>query len=313
MARIRTIKPEFWDSPGVETMHPFARLLFIAMWNWADDCGRGKAEARELMGFAFPRDEDMTLAEFRRFLGEVRRVFGVIFYKVDGRSFYAIPSWEKHQKIDKRSGGRWPEPEEGQEYDPATNQLIGVETHQVDSDSEGLVESSGEPAESSPSPRRMPGAGTGEQGNRGTDKTPRPPAERATSLALVPAKAGGGGAQIAQRLNATARSAEAHEIAVAFSESLSTPLESGVLTKVGVEIDKCLKAGIPPPAIAEGLQAWTDSDSWSPTQIPNFVHKANSVGNRASRRQRGRSKPSERALDAMQIAENLISKGVTHG
>ena len=158
MARIRTVKPEFWDSPGIETLNPMWRLLYIAMWNWADDTGRGKAEARELMGFAFPRDEDMSLGEFRRGLGEVRRVFGVNFYRVDGRSYYSIPSWEKHQKIDKRSGSRWPAPEDGEPYDP-------TEKPQVRASVGGHSE---EPAEAPPSVRRESGAGTGEQGNRGT-------------------------------------------------------------------------------------------------------------------------------------------------
>ncbi len=307
MARIRTVKPEFWDSPGIETMHPFSRLLFVAMWNWADDSGRGKAEARELMGFAFPRDEDMTLAEFRRYLGEVRRVFGVHFYKVAGRSFYAIPSWDNHQKIDKRSGARWPAPEDGEEFDPVTNRAAAAESLQVDPNSEECAESSEEPAEDSPSPRRMPGAGTGEQGNRGTDI--RPPVFDVTHQRAPARNDGGGvvalrpshGAQVAARLNATARSAPAHAIAVAFSEALSVPLEAGVLAKVGVEIDSCLAAGIPPPAIAEGLKAWTESDSWSPTQIPNFVHKAANA-----RGKRGRSKPTERAVDAMAAAEELL-------
>lgn len=169
MARIRTIKPEFWDSPGIETLEPMWRLLYIAMWNWADDSGRGKAEARELMGFAFPRDEEMTLGEFRRGLGEVRRVFGVVFYRVGGRSFYSIPSWVKHQKIDKRSASRWPSPDEGTEYNPSMNGT-------------GDLHVSGSPRESPESPpsvRRDPGAGTGEQGNRGTVSTSRPgePAE----------------------------------------------------------------------------------------------------------------------------------------
>ncbi|QIS00972.1 hypothetical protein F5X71_00285 [Nocardia brasiliensis] len=115
-------------------------------------------------------------------------------------------------------------------------------------------------------------------------------------------------AQVAARLNATARSAPAHAIAVAFSEALSVPLEGGVLAKVGVEIDSCLAAGIPPPAIAEGLKAWTESDSWSPTQIPNFVHKAANA-----RGKRGRSKPTERAVDAMAAAEELLREVRTLG
>ncbi|WP_189062251.1 hypothetical protein, partial [Longimycelium tulufanense] len=117
MARIRTVKPEFWSSPATEGMSPWARLLFIAMWNWADDHGRGSANPGELAGFAFPND-DLSSADIRRMLGEIRRGFGVKFYKVGGRPFYAIPTWAKHQKIDKRSGAKYPTPEDGDEWDP---------------------------------------------------------------------------------------------------------------------------------------------------------------------------------------------------
>ncbi|MBY0797852.1 hypothetical protein [Corynebacterium parakroppenstedtii] len=165
MPRIRTIKPEFWSSPGIEDL-PFEwRLLFIAMWNWADDYGRGTAEPRELMGFAFPRDENMTLGEFRRGLDGIRRVFGVKFYKVARRPYYCIPSWGRHQKVDKRSkSSRYPAPEDGQPFDPLNGQVISDNT-----------ESSMEPAEDSGEPAEVSGnfppwnRGTGEQGNRGTD------------------------------------------------------------------------------------------------------------------------------------------------
>ena len=159
MPRIRTIKPEFWSSPGIEDL-PFEwRLLFIAMWNWADDYGRGTAEPRELMGFAFPRDENMTLGEFRRGLDGIRRVFGVKFYKVARRPYYCIPSWERHQKVDKRSkSSRYPAPEDGQPFDPLNGQVISDNT-----------ESSMEPAEDSGEPAEVSGKfppwnrGTGEQ------------------------------------------------------------------------------------------------------------------------------------------------------
>lgn len=160
MARIRTVKPEFWDSPGIETLEFQWRLLYVAMWNWADDTGTGKAEARELMGFAFPRDEDMTLGEFRRGLGEVRRVFGVTFYKVEGRAYYSIPAWDRHQKIDKRSGSRWPSQNMGEQYDPITNSAP----------TKGSNPESNEPADDTPNTRWMPGAGTGEQRNRATEE-----------------------------------------------------------------------------------------------------------------------------------------------
>ncbi|EUA31270.1 bacteriophage gp78 domain protein [Mycobacterium xenopi 3993] len=43
MPRIRTIKPEFWDSPDTAAADLRTRLLYIAMWNWADDYGIGDA------------------------------------------------------------------------------------------------------------------------------------------------------------------------------------------------------------------------------------------------------------------------------
>ena len=168
MARIRTIKPEYWSSPDTAACDdPWARLLFIAMWNWADDTGRGTANPKELGGFAFPNDEKIETADIRRMLGEIRRAFGVTFYMVGGRPYYAIPSWDNHQKIDKRSGARHPAPEEGEEWDPDPTQPPDLGRRGF---SEEPAESSAEPAESTPNPRRNLGAGTGEQGNRGTEE-----------------------------------------------------------------------------------------------------------------------------------------------
>jgi hypothetical protein len=100
--------------------------------------------------------------------------------------------------------------------------------------------------------------------------------------------------------NLTARSLDAYRIAEAFSSSLPTPIEGSLLAGVGVQIDKCLKSNIPPPAIAAGLKAWTASDSWSPTQIPSFVHKAN---NRPTN-----GKPTAKALGHDQALAELLEE-----
>lgn len=152
MARIRSLKPEFWSSPSLPS-NPWARLLFQAMWNWADDNGVGTCNERELMGFAFPNDEH-TLEEFRRMLVEIRRVFDVDFYTVGGRPYYSIPTWEQHQKFDRRSKGKHPGPEHAET-------ILYQEK----------LESSTETHESTSSARRDSVAGTGEQGNRGKDSS----------------------------------------------------------------------------------------------------------------------------------------------
>jgi hypothetical protein len=168
MARIRTIKPEFWSSPSMRGADPWARLLFIAMWNWADDTGRGTANVRELAAFAFPDDEDPlapTVAELPSLLAEVRGRWDVIFYEVSGRRYYAIPSWEGHQRNERRAKSRHPAPDEGKEYDPGppdqgkrrgTRKSTEVPSH-IDG--------------STAHTHGRSGPGTGEQGNRGTGET----------------------------------------------------------------------------------------------------------------------------------------------
>jgi hypothetical protein len=142
MARIRTIKPEFWDSPSTARASLRARLFFIAMWNWADDWGIGTANARQLIGFAFPNDADVTDADFPRLCAEVEDCFDVVFYEASGRPYYAIPSWEAHQRNERRAKSRNPNPDQGKRFTHGTS----APTH---GDS---------------------GTGTGEQRNRGTEE-----------------------------------------------------------------------------------------------------------------------------------------------
>ena len=163
MPRIRTIKPEFWSSPGIEELEPRWRLLYIAMWQWADDFGRGTAEPRELAAFAFPR-EDISVGEIRRGLGGIRRTFDVDFYYVARRPFYSIPSWSLHQKVDARSKrSRYPAPEDGEPFDPLNGQVIGHSAASSADPAGVSADPAGVSADSTPWNR-----GTGEQGNRDT-------------------------------------------------------------------------------------------------------------------------------------------------
>lgn len=105
MARIRTIKPEFWDSPSTAKAGPWARLLFIAMWNWADDWGIGDGSFSRLRSFAFPNDE-VPVADFPRLVAEIHSAYGVVFFDHAGRRYYVIPSFDDHQRTEKRAKPR---------------------------------------------------------------------------------------------------------------------------------------------------------------------------------------------------------------
>ena len=159
MPRIRTIKPEFWDSPSTARASAVARLLYIAMWNWADDYGRGTANLKELEGFAFPNDDVAELSggksrKFRDTVEEVSDCFGVVFYNVRGRPYYAISSWDDHQKTERKARSKHPGPDEADSL-----------PDKVKRNSEGNTSTFLHAAEELP---RSSGTGTGEQGNRGT-------------------------------------------------------------------------------------------------------------------------------------------------
>ena len=151
MARIRTVKPEFWDSPGTARASLRARLFFIALWNWADDYGKGTASAKALIGFAFPNDDDITESDYPSLASELHSAYEVVFYEVDGRPYFFIPKFTKHQRTEKKAASRIPDPP----ADVSAGQPH-IEEPTVDSDG------------SSDATEGSSVTGTGEQGNRGT-------------------------------------------------------------------------------------------------------------------------------------------------
>ena len=112
MARIRTIKPEFFTSPDTAKASIEARLFYIALWCWADDWGIGEANMNALLGFAFPEDDEKTRKEIQSLCKEVANTYGTLFYENNGRYFYAIPTWEDHQRTQRRAQRRNPTPDD---------------------------------------------------------------------------------------------------------------------------------------------------------------------------------------------------------
>lgn len=105
--RIRTIKPEFWTSESVGKLSRDARLLFIALWSFADDEGRGRGAFPVLAGSLYPYDP--TSGELLpHWWGELEAAGMVRRYTVGGTWFYDIPKWKQHQKIKKPTPSRIP-------------------------------------------------------------------------------------------------------------------------------------------------------------------------------------------------------------
>lgn len=98
MARIRTVKPEFYTSEQVTDCSPVARLLFMGMWTFSDDNGIHPASIKRLKMEVFPSD-DFTRQQIADMVSELITVGLVIEYTSHGETFWKITGWH-HQKID---------------------------------------------------------------------------------------------------------------------------------------------------------------------------------------------------------------------
>lgn len=115
MARIRSVKPEFWSDPDIVDLPMAARLFFIGTWNHADDFGVLKDEPARLKMQILPNDavdpyelvEELVQSDLLQ-----RKVAS------DGTNVLVIRTFCVHQKIDKRSEGRWGNPEDFTEAPP---------------------------------------------------------------------------------------------------------------------------------------------------------------------------------------------------
>lgn len=108
MARIRTIKPEFWTSEQVMECSTNARLLFIGLWNFCDDAGRMVASEKRIKASVFPSD-DFTAENVRRMLDELSSNGLILLYVIDGKEYLQVTGWH-HQKIDRPQKSKIPDP-----------------------------------------------------------------------------------------------------------------------------------------------------------------------------------------------------------
>ena len=100
MARIRTIKPEFWESTTIGRVSVPSRLLFICLWNYADDGGNYPAFIQAMKRHCFGFD-DVSADDVQGWMDELIRNKLVVIYEADGDSYWHISGFHEHQRIDK--------------------------------------------------------------------------------------------------------------------------------------------------------------------------------------------------------------------
>ena len=105
--RIRSIKPEFWESESLGRVSREARLLFIGLFSCCDDVGRARASSRLLASRLYPYDDD-AFKKLPGWISELEKQGCIRQYQVDGEAYIDIPKWQNHQKIDKPSASKLP-------------------------------------------------------------------------------------------------------------------------------------------------------------------------------------------------------------
>lgn len=108
MARIRTIKPEFWTAEQIMELSPMARLLFIGMWNFCDDRGVHPVAFKTLKAEVFPAD-DLLSSDVERLIAEVIAQGLLSEFEAEGRRWWFVTGWH-HQVINRPSKSRYPVP-----------------------------------------------------------------------------------------------------------------------------------------------------------------------------------------------------------
>lgn len=105
MARIRTIKPEFWLDEDLAEVSAEAVLLAIGLLNQADDEGYFKANPKLIQAAIFPLRE--LSQNIHGILNELSNI-GYITLKTgsDGKEYGLVTNFSKHQKINRPSASK---------------------------------------------------------------------------------------------------------------------------------------------------------------------------------------------------------------
>lgn len=120
MARIRTIKPDFFTSLTIADLSLRARLTFIGLWTHVDDEGRCIADPRLIKAALWPLD-DVSSEDVMSDLGELIESSLITQYVVGNRRYLVVNGWREHQKINRPTKSKFPAPDspDSMPVDPA--------------------------------------------------------------------------------------------------------------------------------------------------------------------------------------------------
>lgn len=141
MPRNRMIKCEFWTSEQIIFCSPLARLLFIGLWNFADDNGVYPASYVKLKAQVLSAD-NFSIEEIKGLISQLIEQGLLREYAVNDKSYWIVTGWKSHQKIEKPTY-RYPLPESKLKFISSTSPQLPNEYSMIISG--GIAPVSGSP------------------------------------------------------------------------------------------------------------------------------------------------------------------------
>lgn len=103
MARIRNIKPDFWTDEKLVELETWERLLFIGLWNFADDEGYMPYSPKRIKMQVFPGDS----LEVSRGIQSLISIGAVELFDSEFGQVLHVSKWSKHQKVSNPSQSKY--------------------------------------------------------------------------------------------------------------------------------------------------------------------------------------------------------------
>lgn len=115
MTRIRSIRPEIFDSDAYVRLSRDARRVLIELICLADDEGRLQGSARHLRAQRYAEDDDLTTAEIEGWIADVEREGWIRRYQVNGNTIAQVVGWSDYgtptyQVVNRATPSRFPPP-----------------------------------------------------------------------------------------------------------------------------------------------------------------------------------------------------------
>lgn len=103
MARIRTVKPDFFADEKISNLKRDVRLLFIGLWVFSDDYGTVRSNPVWIKSNVFPYDEELRVNDVKTWLDALVKARMLEPFEYNREGFYNIRTFSAHQRVEKPS------------------------------------------------------------------------------------------------------------------------------------------------------------------------------------------------------------------